>query len=212
MKAKPGVRRLGIALVAARGPTNTCRHWKIYAQVFAGHEPATLLIGRPYLKACDASFALIALLGLRDTIPDGAFVQRAEKLDVLGVRPGERHAGTRGMAVEQVVFGDVVRIPHLLWNHAALAGLPCDGLQQLQCTFPPTGGEFVVRAFTSEQRPASADTTLVEGPPVSFFAITVIGRAMLRGAGLRLNTQRGIQQLHRVDDAGIVRRAQPHPH
>ncbi len=70
-------------------------------------------------------------------------------------------------------------------------------------------GEFVVGAFTGQQRPRSADAGAVEGPAVLVLAVTVAAVTIPAGAGRQFDAQRGIDRPHRADDPRIICRTQP---
>src|SRR5215472_6105018 len=170
VQAQAGVCRLGLAVVSAGSPAQMRGHRQIDPEILTRREPAAPLLWRPDLEARGAALVQIALLGLRNAVPDGAFVQRAQKLDVLGVGPGERHAGAGWVSVEEITLGNVLGVPDLLGNQAALAGLARHGLKQFQRRVMVSGSEFVVRTFSREQGPATADAAFVERAPILLFA------------------------------------------
>ena len=74
-----------------------------------------------------ASAADVALDRLGRHVEDAAVAQRPAQLDVLGVRPHQRHGRAGGPAEEQLALGNVRRVPDLLGDQAALVG---EGLQR----------------------------------------------------------------------------------
>src|SRR5688500_6297527 len=77
-----------------------------------------------------------------------------------------------GEAALQFAVRQIVRVPELFGNHAALVGEFLDGFYEGQGI--ATGREFVMAAFAGEDWPAATDARAAEGAAVVFLAVTIV--------------------------------------
>src|SRR5271163_241803 len=128
------------------------------------------------------------------------------------MRPYQWTGRARRFAGKQFSIGDGAAIPDLLRNQASRSSRTLDYTQQF---FSPGGissREFVVSAFARQQRPRPSDTRAVERRAVFMFSITVAVVAIPTEAIGKLHRQQLVDDLDRVQNPRIIRRAQTEAH
>src|SRR5579884_2782469 len=104
------------------------------------------------------------------------------------------------MAIEELPFRDVRRVPDLLGYEVTFTSLRFNGRAQ-SCDFLPVGsGDFVVSALAGEQWPTSTLSGLVERSSVVVLAVTVVSVSMPSRSRSSFCLQFGIDNFHGVGD------------
>ena len=117
MNAKPRVLRGVIAgrVPAVARPVDLGRFQYLDAQVLARNS-ASAAIKTPDHEVRRDALCLVPLHRFGRHIKNPAVLKRAQQFNVLGMRPDQRHGGTRGFAAKQFALGNVVTVPDLLRN------------------------------------------------------------------------------------------------
>ena len=131
---------------------------------------------------------------------------RSDQLQVLGVRPHQRHGRPGRPARLEAARRDGSGIPDLLGQHPARGSHARHGDEQRQRIV--TAAQLVVTPLAAEQRPGSAAAGAVESAPVVVLAITVAVVAVPAWARGRVDLQQCIGHLDARGDERILRAAQ----
>lgn len=112
----------------------------------------------PERETRGGAVADVTLLRGRRAIEDRAVPQRAQQLDVLGVRPGQRARGVRGTSEKKAALRDVRRVPNLFGDQTAFTRKRFQRAAQAARFLAMPGVQCIVRALAGEQRPGAADS------------------------------------------------------
>ena len=154
----------------------------------------------------------IAPRGLWRQIEDPTLRKRPAQCQILGMRPDQGHRRPGRTAEEQLLFDHISRIPDLLRDQSACVGERGHGGKQSFRLDHPARRQFVVRPLADQQGPAPSNALAVESRAVGVLAVPIVGVAVPDGSAGRLHLQQSIDHRDGVDDARVVRRAQPEPH
>src|SRR5581483_10268222 len=134
---------------------------------------------------------------------------RRVQLQVLAVRPDERHRAAARLAREEVAFGDRLGVPDLLGDQAAAAAHARHRLEVRGRVL--AAEERRVAALAGEQRPGAADAAAVEGAAVCVLAVAVAFVAAVGDTGRQLCAQLAVDDGEGGSDPRVVRVAQAEP-
>ena len=134
----------------------------------------------------------IAAPDRRRAIERMADLARHQELDVLGMRPGQRHCRTARSAGIKPALGDRVGVPDLLGDHAPGARHRRHRLQIGQRVV--AGAQFIVAAFAGQEGPTPAAAGSVEGSSVVVLAVAVAAVAVPNRAARRVGLQQTIDE------------------
>src|SRR4029450_10553330 len=146
--------------------------------------------------------------GLRRAVEDLAISERPAQLQVLGVRPHERHRRAGRAPEEQLPLRNIGAVPDLLWEQTAVAREGLERLRQLFGRTPASRRQLVVGGLAGAQWPRAADAGPVERRAVGVFAVAVTLVSVPRRTVRRIDLERRVDDLDRAHDARIVRRAE----
>ncbi|HEY6174440.1 MAG TPA: SDR family NAD(P)-dependent oxidoreductase [Kofleriaceae bacterium] len=153
----------------------------------------------------------LALWPRTRSIEHASIGDRATELDVLRMCPSERRCRAGRLTPIQVATWNAVSVPDLLGQHAGLARAVLENVEQLDRGAAVAPSELVVRAFSDQQRPWPADAVAIEWSPVGVLTVSIAGIATPARPLRQLDPEHGIDHLHRVANAAVVRVAQPEP-
>ncbi len=130
-----------------------------------------------------------ARTGLRRRVEDAAVVQRAAQLDVLGVRPDQRHGRAGRPAEVQPASG--MSAESQTCSGSRPLSLANDSMARSSSLrlASPARRQFVVGALAGQQRPGAADAGAVERRAVGVFAVAVVVVAVPARAARRVHLQ-----------------------
>src|SRR5665213_1279026 len=122
-------------------------------------------------KSLPARRLAIAFIHGVDAVENLAILSRAQQLEVLRVRPDQRHSRPCGLPPPQARTRFVRLVPDLLRQHLAAGGKRLIGLYHLLKAVACR--QFVVRAFASEQRPDAPLTPALKRPAIRPLPVAV---------------------------------------
>src|SRR5262249_46313936 len=96
----------------------------------------------------------------------------AQQLDIFRVRPHQRHRRSSGFTQAHIHLGPVRPIPYLFGQHAGAGSELLHSSDERPNI--PSGGEFVVAAFSGEERPGPATTPTDIGFAIVALPVTVV--------------------------------------
>src|SRR5258708_30189523 len=97
---------------------------KLDPQDLSGGDDLRFLIAAPGHVPGMHTVDLVALARLRRHVEDALFPKRAQQLDMLGMRPDERHRRSRGPAAEELALRNILAVPDLLRQAMPVAATP----------------------------------------------------------------------------------------
>src|SRR5215207_11448494 len=182
------------------------------AERLAARHRAALVVEAPEGERRAGLRNEVALRRLRRQVEDLPVPQRAHQLDVLRVRPDERHRRTRGAAVEEFPPREVGRVPDLFGYHPAVARLRGHHAEQALGLRATARGQLVVAALARQQRPPAPDARAVEGAAVLVLAVAVEVVAVPDRPRRGLGLEQRVYYFDGVDDARVSGLAQAEAH
>ena len=195
---------------AVAAPMDHGRRQHLDAQGLAGRHRADLVVEAPGPQRRRRLAFDVALGALRRHVEDGAVAQRAQQLDVLGMRPDQRHGAAGRAAARQLACRGRSAPSHTCsGSRPPPPAQPSSVASRRAASSRSPRGELVMGAFAGQQGPGAADAGAVEGRAVGVLAIAVAGVAVPDRALRQVAAQQGVDDLDGVDDARIVGRPQP---
>ena len=140
-------------------------------------------------------------------VEDFPIRDRPQQLDILRVRPHQRHGRPGKFAQFQAQFGDIGGIPDLLRQHATLR---TEAFKSLDIRpHIVAGGQLVVRSLSGQERPCPALPPAQEGPAIVALpvAVMVIASPAWPDGGFHL--KHVVDHLERIDHTGSSARRTP---
>ena len=128
---------------------NPRRLQNLDTQVLARDGAATA-IKTPDREVRRDALLLVPLHRFGRHIENAAVLERAQKLDVLGVGPDQRHGGAGGFATKQFALRHIVPVPNLFGNETDGTGASLERVQQSARFVEPTSGDLVVRTLAGQ--------------------------------------------------------------
>src|SRR5678816_1460045 len=187
-----GVRVLG-ALPFVAGPPQPERGGRLEPQGASGRYRAYLPVECPDLLPRHRPAGAVTVGAGRDQADDLAVRGGAHQLDVLGMRPGQRHGASGRAADAPAGPGTIRQRPHLLGQQARLRGKPLHGPDERPYVAP--GRQLVVPPLSREQRPGMSVSPSLIGPAIFPLPVAVVVVASPAGA------ERGVYPEDRVHHA-----------
>ena len=135
---------------AVDAPVHDGRFKRFDAECSARRHCADFVVEAPGDVARRGLLNQVPLNGLRRPIEDLSVLKGSTQLDILGMRPHQRHRRAGRVPDEQISIGNVGAIPDLLRKEAAFTRQRLHGVRKRLRGVSPSGGEFVVGAFTGE--------------------------------------------------------------
>src|SRR5262245_62086504 len=143
-------------------------------QSFSARHPPHGITNSPNLKTVRHWIDHVSLVGRIDPIEANAIMPAPNQRNVLGVRPAKRHRRTCRTTACHFCVRQVGSIPNLFGEHAALVHVRKASDGRDERFWITTGSEFVMTAFSRQNRPAPAYPGSVVSAAVIFLTVTVV--------------------------------------
>src|SRR5262245_8563111 len=179
-------------------------------QKFAARHPPHGIPKGPNLKTVRHWIHHVSLVGRIDPVEANAIMSAPNQRNVLGVRPAKRHRRTCRTTAFHFCVRQVGSIPNLFSEHAALVRKMFDGCDER--FWITTGSEFVMTAFSGQNRPAPAYPGSVVSAAVIFLTVTVVIVTTPTWALRQIVLEDAIDYFGRIKHEWIIRPSNAVPH
>ena len=150
------------------------------AQRFPFCDPLRLMIERPHVNLAARSGLDVTLINRLDAVKTNAIFVAAHQRHVLRVRPTQRHGRAGRATALHVSARQILCVPELLWQHAAVVGEFFQRLDKRQRI--ASGGQLVMTAFARQNRPGAAFPGPIVSAAVRLLSIAIVIVAPPTGA------------------------------
>ena len=144
----------------------------------------------------------VTLVGRLHAIEHHSIATAANQAEILGVRPAERHGRAGGFSAPKMPTLQVIIIPQLLGKHTAFV---CHAFEHIDVRqWIAAGGQFVVAAFSGEDRPRAAHARAIERRAIILLPVSVVIVASPARALRQFAANGPVDHFKRIDYQRVV--------